>query len=114
MAPFFTRAANVGGRMRGAEGVAINYKLFPQEGEARGTDRGAVVFLTGWGEAFVMAGSVDCTADVAVLPQRPFVIAGTVLDNILVGRPSSSPIALPSPPHHPLVPRGRWGARSTT
>ena len=53
VAPWFCRASFVGGRMRGAHGVAINYRLFPQPGEADGRDRGAVVFLTGWGEAFV-------------------------------------------------------------
>ncbi len=47
VAPFFRRDAFVGGQMTSAHGgVAINYRLFPQPGEATGSDRGAVVFLT--------------------------------------------------------------------
>jgi ABC-type multidrug transport system fused ATPase/permease subunit len=40
-----------------------------------------------WGEASVSRGSLTLTGQVAVMPQRPFTIGGTVLDNILMGRP---------------------------
>jgi energy-coupling factor transporter ATP-binding protein EcfA2 len=40
-----------------------------------------------WGEASISRGSLTLTGQVAVVPQRPFTIGGTVLDNILLGRP---------------------------
>ena len=40
-----------------------------------------------WGEALVAAGEMLVTSDVAMVPQKPFTIAGTVLDNVLMGRP---------------------------
>lgn len=40
-----------------------------------------------WGEAAVSRGSLTLDARVAVVPQRPFTIGGTLLDNILLGRP---------------------------
>ena len=34
----------------------------------------------------VLGGSVAATPSVAVVPQRPFIIAGSVAENILLGR----------------------------
>ena len=42
-----------------------------------------------WGEAAILSGRLEVrsTADIGVIFQRPFVIGGTVLENILMGRP---------------------------
>ena len=40
-----------------------------------------------WGEAHVTTGTMVVTSDVGMVPQKPFTIAGTLLDNILMGRP---------------------------
>ena len=40
-----------------------------------------------WGEAHVTNGTMVVTSDVGMVPQKPFTIAGTLLDNILMGRP---------------------------
>ena len=40
-----------------------------------------------WGEALVLDGSVRGPSELGLMPQRPFIIGGSVLDNILMGRP---------------------------
>ena len=40
-----------------------------------------------WGEALVVDGSVHGPSELGLMPQRPFIIGGSVLDNILMGRP---------------------------
>ena len=40
-----------------------------------------------WGEALVGGGELQVTDEVAMVPQKPFTIAGSLLDNILMGRP---------------------------
>ena len=39
-----------------------------------------------WNEARLLSGSIASTPDVAIVPQRPFTIAGTLEDNIVTGR----------------------------
>ena len=40
-----------------------------------------------WGEATMLGGRVFSAGDVGIVPQRAFTISGTILDNILMGRP---------------------------
>ena len=44
------------------------------------------LLATSWGEAQLAGGQMSVTPSVAIVPQKPFTIAGTVLDNILMGR----------------------------
>ena len=46
----------------------------------------STLLAAAWGEALVLGGSVAATPSVAVVPQRPFIIAGSVAENILLGR----------------------------
>ena len=39
-----------------------------------------------WGEAQMARGELHVTTNTAMVPQKPFIIAGTLLDNILMGR----------------------------
>ena len=45
-----------------------------------------------WGEALVASGCVSGPKSLGVVPQRPFTLAGTLADNILMGRPRDAAI----------------------
>ncbi|KAL1500520.1 hypothetical protein AB1Y20_013176 [Prymnesium parvum] len=47
----------------------------------------STLLAAAWGEAKVLRGSLRVCAELAVVPQRPFTIGGTIVENILLGRP---------------------------
>jgi ABC-type multidrug transport system fused ATPase/permease subunit len=47
----------------------------------------STLLAAGWSECCVSAGRAAATSNVAIVPQRAVLIAGTIAENILVGRP---------------------------
>ena len=47
----------------------------------------STILAAAWGEAVVVGGTVAGAASLGVVPQRPFTLAGTLEENILLGRP---------------------------
>ena len=63
--------------IRGGEMVAVTGSV----GSGKST-----LLAACWGEALVHGGYLACVPDVAVVLAKPFVVAGTIEENILVGR----------------------------